>query len=222
VAQVTEHGTRTNVELLGLTQEFLRNELGRQAPDSLLGTAWDEFYRVYNELLRRFALARGVRGADVDDCLQEVWFEIARSLAEFEHPRDRPGLRAWLYTVVRSKANDMFRRSTRRQADSLDVARQAGAEPMSPATEPGSTSTEEWERALLETVLDELRSDVSEENRKLLQMRLVDRRDVAEVAAELGISPEQVWYRQHRLLKKLKARMALFTGEQFGGDDATQ
>src|SRR4029079_8156696 len=77
-AVVAERGTRTNVELLGLTQEFLRSEVRRQAPDSLLSTVWDEFYRVYNELLRRFAVARGLRGADVDDCLQEVWFEISR------------------------------------------------------------------------------------------------------------------------------------------------
>jgi RNA polymerase sigma factor (sigma-70 family) len=218
---VAERGTRTNVELLGLTQEFLRSEVRRQAPDSLLSTVWDEFYRVYNELLRRFAVARGLRGADVDDCLQEVWFEISRSLAEFEHPHNRPGLRAWLYSVVRSKANDHFRRSTRRQADSLDAARQAGVEPVSSASDPASPP-QEWEQALLETVLQELRGELSEENRRLLEMRLVDQRDVAEVAAELQITSEQVWYRQHRLLKKLKVRMSLFTGEQFGGGDAIQ
>src|SRR5262249_10585267 len=153
---VAERGTRTNVELLGLTQEFLRSEIARQAPDSLLNTVWDEFYRVYNELLRRFAVARGLRGADVDDCLQEVWIEIARSLADFEHPADRPGLRAWLYSVVRSKANDLFRRATRRKAESLDAARQAGAEPLSPDSDPSASGMQEWERALLETVLGEL------------------------------------------------------------------
>jgi hypothetical protein len=42
---------------------------------------------------------------------------------------------------------------------------------------------------------------------------------VADVAAELQLSPEQVWYRQYRLLKKLKARMAMFTGEPLGSGD---
>lgn len=216
---MSERGLKTNVELLGLTQEYLRNELERQAPDSFLSTAWDEFYRVYNELLRRFAVARGLRGANVDDCLQEVWFEIARSLAEFERPQDRPGLRAWMYSLVRSKANDQFRRANRRREASLDEARLAGVEPQSPASDSAQASQHEWERALLETVVEELRGEISPENCRLLQMRLIEQRDVAEVAAELQISPEQVWYRQHRLMKKLKARVALFTGEQFGDDE---
>ncbi|HUG93557.1 MAG TPA: hypothetical protein VML55_22140 [Planctomycetaceae bacterium] len=46
------------------------------------------------------------------------------------------------------------------------------------------------------------RRGVSETNVRLLELRLVEGRDVAETAAELGISAEQVWYRQHRMVKK--------------------
>jgi DNA-directed RNA polymerase specialized sigma24 family protein len=121
--------------------------------------------------------------------------------------------------LVRSKANDLFRRATRRQAESLDAARRAGVEPVCPASDPASPSQQEWESALLEITLTELRRDVSLTNCRLLEMRLVEQRDVAEVAAELGLSREQVSYRQHRLLKKLKARIGLFTGENLGGSD---
>ena len=216
-----EPGTRTNVELLGLTQEYLRCELQRQAPQSLLVTAWDEFYRIYNAMLRRFAQSRGLRGTNVDDCLQEVWFEVARSLSAFEHPWDRPGLRAWLYAVVRSKANDLFRRTTRRREESLEEARAAGMEPQSPPSDPAALSQQQWERTLLETTIENLRGELSQTNAELLQMRLVEQRDVAEVAAALRISPEQVWYRQYRLLKKIRARMAVFSGEPFDGGDST-
>lgn len=217
---VREPGTQTNVELLGLTQEYLRCELQRLAPDSLLVTAWDEFYWIYSGLLRRFAVAQGLRGTDVDDCLQEVWFEVAQSLNEFEHPQERSGLRAWLYAVVRSKATDIFRRNARRREESLDAARATGIEPQSPPSELAAQAQYEWERTLLETTVESLRGELSPTNAELLQLRLVEQREAAEVAVALQISVEQVWYRQYRLLKKVRARMAVFSGQAFGRTDA--
>ena len=217
---VSDSVTHTNIKLLGQTQEYLRCAVERLAPDSLLSEAWDEFYRIYNVLLRRFAVSRGLRGSDIDDCLQEVWLEVARSLSEFQRPLDRPGLRAWLYTLVRSKANGLFRRSARRREQTLEEAQAAGSEPQGASSDPATLLQEQWERTLLETVCEDVREELSDDNARLLQMRLVEQRDVADVAAELQLSPEQVWYRQYRLVKKLKARMAMITGESMGMDDS--
>jgi len=212
-------GTKTNVILLGWTQEYLRTVLAEGNPDSVLAAAWDEFYRVYDGLMRRFAMARGLVGADVDDCVQAVWMQIASSLGEFEHPESHAGLRSWLYTLVRSRAGDLLRRKSRRPAESLDRARDAGYEPADPVADPGRQLEKEWEHALLETLLDELRQEISEINWRLLKMRCLEGREVPVVASELGLSSEQVWYRQRRLLKKLRARVAVFTGQSFAADE---
>lgn len=212
-------GTKTNVVLLGWTQEYLRTLLAEESPDSVLAAAWDEFYRVYDSLMRRFAMARGLSGADLDDCVQAVWMQIASQLNEFKHPESHAGLRSWLYTLVRSRAGDLLRRKSRRPAESLERAREAGYEPADPAAEPGRQLETSWEHALLETLLDDLREEVSEINWRLLKLRCVEGREVADVARELGLSSEQVWYRQRRLLKKLRARMAVFTGQAFEADE---
>jgi DNA-directed RNA polymerase specialized sigma24 family protein len=68
-------------------------------------------------------------------------------------------------------------------------------------------------------LLEELRQEVTETNWRLLRMRCLEGREVADVAAELGLSSEQVWYRQRRLMKKLQARVAVFTGQTLGSDD---
>jgi RNA polymerase sigma factor (sigma-70 family) len=214
-----ENPLQTNLDLLRNAQEYLAALLAARQPDSLLAQSWDEFYRVYSEMVRRFVHAQGVHGADADDCVQTVWMAVARQLVHFEHPQDRPGLRAWLYTIVRSKAGDLFRRRSRRRTESLDRGLDAGAEPAAPDADPSKQFDGEWERALLGTMLADLRREVPEENFRLLEMRLVEGKDVAEVAAALDLEPEQVWYRQHRLVKKLKARMAVFTGEALGGTD---
>jgi RNA polymerase sigma factor (sigma-70 family) len=216
---VTKAGSETNIVLVGWVQEYLRSQLQQNTPDALLTAAWDEFYRVYDDLMRRFAVARGLSGSDVDDCLQAVWLEVASSFGDFEHPVDHSGLRSWLYMLVRSKAGDLLRKKLRRPAESLDAAREFGAEPLDREGDPTQVMEKEWERALLETLLEELRQEITETNWRLLRMRCLEGREVADVAAELGLSSEQVWYRQRRLMKKLQARVALFTGQSLGGDE---
>ena len=115
-------------ELVENSQEFLRAAMAEQMPDALLTAAWDEFYRVYDVLIRRFAVARGVRGADVDDCVQDVWSEIAKRLVGFQITSEA-GLRSWLFALVRSRATDMFRRRTRRPLAFLGDSLQEGLEP---------------------------------------------------------------------------------------------
>lgn len=209
-------GTQTNVVLLGWTQEYLRSLLEQGASDSVLTIAWDEFYRIYDDLMRRFAVARGLRGADVDDCLQAVWIEIASSLTDFERLASRPGLRSWLYTLVRSKACDILSSRARRSAESLDVACLAGNEPVDNRFDPQRTIEDQWRQSLLETLLEDLRDEISETNWRLLQLRFVQGREAAEVALELGLSSAEVRYRQHRLVKRLRMRAAALTGDFLG------
>jgi RNA polymerase sigma factor (sigma-70 family) len=205
--------------LVGWAQDYLRSVLQRHTPDALLTAAWDEFYRVYDGLMRRFALSRGLVGSDVDDCLQAVWLEVAARFAEFKHAETHAGLRSWLYLLVRSKASDLLRRRLRQPAESLDASRAVGCEPAEPAADPNRLQEQQWERALLETLLEELRQEISDTNWRLLQMRCLEGREVPDVAAELGLTAQQVWYRQSRLMKKLQARVALFTGQPLGGSN---
>jgi RNA polymerase sigma factor (sigma-70 family) len=215
---VNRVGTQTNEVLLGWTQEYLRSLVSRGSPDSVLAVAWDEFYRIYDDLMRGFAVARGVRGSDVDDCLQAVWMEIARNLTDFEHPAGRPGLRSWLYTLVRSKACDLVYRQTRQRIDSTEKSRQSGREPIDEGPQPSERIEGEWQQAVMQTLLAELKPEISPANWRLLQMRFTDGCKVAEVAAELGLSPEEIRYRQFRLLKKLRKRAAALIGQPLDDD----
>ena len=206
----------TYLPLLKNTQAYLRSLLERQAPDTVLTEAWEHFYRIYNGVIRRFVIAHGIRDADVDDCVQDVWSEVAARLVEFRRPRNRPGLRAWLYTLVRSTTTNVLRGKARHPAGSLDEAIRAGDEPSSNESDPADVCQWQWENALLSTVLAELRSEVSQRNSRLLHMRLIETRSVAEVAAALSLTREQVRSRQYRMLRKLRARMAVYTGRHFG------
>lgn len=204
---------KTRLSLLHNTQAFLKALLEEEVPDSGLVQAWQEFYRVYDGLIRRFVIARGVSGADVDDCVQEVWMEVVVRLTGFNRPPNRPGLRSWLYTLVRAKASNLFRRKSRWSTESLERAKRAGREPSEPSADPAASLEKEWQHALLETVLDEFQQEVSEINHQVLRMRWIDNRSVNDVASSLSLTPEQVRSRSHRTMKKLRDYLAHFTGE---------
>jgi len=202
--------------LLRSTQEYLQALLKDQAPDSLLEESWQEFYRIYSDLVRRFVGAHKVPEADLDDCIQEVWSAVAVKLADFRHPQSRPGLRAWLYAVVRSKAMDVMRRRARHAATSLGTAIKQGQEPQDNEPDTASRYEQQWNDAMVRTLLADLRGQVSEINYRVLQLRFVEGCRVAEIATRLDLKPEQVRYRQHRMLRKLRARLNVYTGNQFG------
>lgn len=208
----------TNVALLQQTQQYLRRQLEQNASDSLLSAAWDEFYRMYSAVIRRFVVAQGVRGADVDDCVQEVWNAVALKLGDFQHPGDRPGLRSWLYSVVRSKATDMMRRQLRHPAGRLEACLEKGFEPISHEPDPGEIMQRNWDASMLRTAIDELPKYVSKRTFQAFYLRAVEERSEAETAEILGLTVEQVRYRKHRAQKKLKSLVAVYTGQPLGAE----
>lgn len=210
----------THLPTLWGAQNYLQALLDDKAPDSLVAGTWDDFYRLYDGLIRRFVVAQGVPQSDVDDCVQEVWTEVAARLVKFDRPADRPGLRAWLFALVRSKATNVYRKRARQPAASLDDLISGGHEPGHAEDDPAALYEQQWEKTILETVFDQLREEMSPTNVQVMQMRLIDHRTVAEVSSELHMPPALIHARQHRILKKLRARVALYTGDPLGAEFA--
>jgi RNA polymerase sigma factor (sigma-70 family) len=169
-------------------------------------------------LVRRFAVARGVRGADVEDCVQQVWSEVSRRLVGFKITSEA-GLRSWLFAVVRSRATDMFRRRARRPLALLGDSIQEGFEPPDREPDPSTRYEDAWQEAVLQTMVLKLESEVSELNFEIFRLRSLEGICVSEAAEIVGVTPNQVRYRHHRTMKKLKAIASLYLGREFHGID---
>jgi RNA polymerase sigma factor (sigma-70 family) len=87
------------------------------------------------EAIHRFLVASAGPGA-ADDCFQETFIAALRA-----YPRLRPdsNLRAWLFTIARSKAIDHHRGARRRPVPMAEVP-----EPAVGASEPASLDGELW------------------------------------------------------------------------------
>ena len=205
-----------SVGRLNSTKEYIRSLVEQQQPDSVLSRAWDQFYVLYDRVIHRFATACGMSREDVEDCSQTVWLHVLTRLRDFKPHGERSGLRAWLHTLVRCKAADLVRAKVRRATESLDQALEAGDEPASLDSDPARIVEAKWQLAVLDSVMEGLQEEETRPNRLIVQRRLIERRPVAEVAAELGLTAEEVSYRQHSLVEKIRVRVAFLTGEPLG------
>jgi RNA polymerase sigma-70 factor (ECF subfamily) len=203
--------------------------------------AWDEFFRIYEPLLRgyiadcnrRYTL--GIRDDDREDVKQTVLLSLLRSMPSFRLDHEGKGrFRTWLWRVTHNATIDWVRKHRRRhkpgkaEAEADSTAVPAAAAPMrevlsteldglvcDDAPEPDAQVIEEslWEvrRKILEQVKEEMQSA-----KKWLcfELHFLNRRPSAEVAAELGLSVSAVNTYTSRVLARIRELCAYYDVER--------
>src|SRR4051794_35513044 len=90
-----------------------RETLIRRFRDGNDPRAWDEFYRLYEPLVRAYVRRFGLRDHDVDDLVQDLFVKLRDQLARFELDPGKGRFRAWLRTVVDNTVRDWLDRAGR-------------------------------------------------------------------------------------------------------------
>ena len=165
-------------------------------------SAWEMFHAWADDRIQKFAGAYRARGVDVEDCAQETWMHVAAQLPDFRLDPSRGKFSTWLYAIVRSKAIDQLRRASRfatTQAPLAEVTAQSNG--------PLDDCIRNESLAAARSAMQKLQPLCSQETYRVLKMRLLEGKEVGEVADVLGLSPSQVWTREHRARRKLRKLM---------------
>jgi RNA polymerase sigma-70 factor, ECF subfamily len=158
--------------------------------------AFEAIYRTLTPRLKRYA--RGLVGQDADDVVAEAWLQIVRDLAEFDGDWD--AFRGWTTRIVRNRAIDHIRSSTRRhrRAETLDVALD-------------KPSTDDTEAAAAESISTaaaiELVATLPQDQAEAVLLRAVVGLDAKTAGDLLGKRPGAVRVSAHRGLKTLARRL---------------
>lgn len=139
-----------------------------------------------------------------DDVLQEVWLHVLLRPPSDEVAAAVDRLAAWLAGVLRHKAADVVRQLSRHRYVSLDDVLTAGGEPapLDSPPEPYSNLTELAERT--RTAISHLSVSSAGENVRLLELRYISGKSVAEIAAITGLTPEVVSARLQRAKRRVR------------------
>jgi RNA polymerase sigma-70 factor (ECF subfamily) len=163
--------------------------------------AWDRFVELYTPLLYYWARRVGLQESDAADLVQEVFTVLVQKLPEFSYDRSK-SFRAWLRTVTLNKWRERQRRAGSR--------REEGAGALSGLADPDPAEAlwdAEYRQQLVRRALEVMQGEFQPATWKACWSVVVEGRPVADVAAELGLSPGAVRSAKFRVLTRLRGEL---------------
>jgi RNA polymerase sigma-70 factor, ECF subfamily len=160
-----------------------------------------ELVREHSAFVWRSLRNLGIRDADLEDMLQEVFLVVHRRSGEYE---ERNRQRAWIYSICKRVAMAQRRKVTRRREDiSADVP-----EERAPATQ--LQSLEQREALALG---HRLLSLLTAEQREIFMLYEVEQLPMAEIAAALGCPLQTAYSRLHAARRRVALGLDKSRGE---------
>jgi RNA polymerase sigma-70 factor, ECF subfamily len=169
--------------------------------------AWRAMVRLYSPLVYSWCGRSGVRGADADDVVQEVFQAAATHLAHFRRDREADTFRGWLRGITRNVVLMHFRRGAR-QPRAIGGA--DGLLQLHEATDPAARVNDDDDDARAEAdelqrrALELVRGEFEERTWQMFWRATVEGRSPVDLAAELGVTPAAVRKAKSRVLHRLK------------------
>ena len=174
------------------------------------GASWLEFLGIYQPVVYRMARRRGLQDADAHDVMQQVFTSIAGSIDRWEASADRPPFRAWLTTIARNAITTALTRRPRdRAAGTTSVADMLEQQPDAGQTE--SELFAETRREIVRRAAELIRSEFSQATWDIFQKTSLEGVSVSEAAQISGRSAGAVYVARHRVLTRLKEKIAEFS-----------
>lgn len=175
--------------------------------DDLLDPAneqvWQQFDTRYRPILLAFALRLGLQPEDAADAAQETLRRFVASYRDGKYRRERGRLRSWLVGIARHCILDLQQQAaSRRERPGLTaIGRLPDEEQLTTIWD------DEHEREVLRQALFALRAEtkLDEKTVRAFEQTALAQRRPADVAAELGLTLNDVYLAKHRCLRRLRS-----------------
>ncbi|TWT41984.1 RNA polymerase sigma factor [Phycisphaerae bacterium RAS1] len=166
------------------------------------GNVWQEFDSRYRPLILAYARRLGLGEHEAADVAQETLLRFVRDYRDGKYERQRGRLRSWIIGIVKHCVLAAREQSARRRADgNIDTIE---------ALPDDAWLEAEWEaqrtQLLLRRALDELRrsSRTSDKTIQAFERFVLHERSAADVASELGMTPQDVYMAKNRVAERLR------------------
>ena len=171
--------------------------------------AWGEFDAIYRPLLRRFAQARKLAAADVEEIVQETMLTVTEHIGEFAYEPGKGSFRGWLLTIVNNKISSRFRRQEPMPADTEQLAALASSE-----KGPAELFDLMWMEEHLRACLGAVRGEVPAATFDAYEMYVIKQKEVNEVCAAVGINANLLYQIKYRLNRRVLEKFRELVGSE--------
>ena len=175
--------------------------------------SWQEFYDLYGDLIRSFAIRAGLTESEAEDVVQETVIGVARKLPEFHYEPAKCLFKTWLLNQTVWRIKDQLRKrppAAHLRIASHDTARTATVEriPDDSEGELAALWEKDWHHAVLTTALQRVKQSANAKDCQMFDLYVVRGQEAGEVAASLGVSVARVYLAKHRIGKLVQREVA--------------
>jgi RNA polymerase sigma factor (sigma-70 family) len=184
--------------------------------------AWAEFVDIYEPLIYRLAVNKGLQDADAQDLCQDVFRAVAAAIERWDPDPAKGRFRAWLFRIARNLLVNFLASQGRQVRGSGSTSVQELLEAQ-PAGDPEAEAefAAEFKRRAFRWAADQVKNEFADSTWQAFWKTGIDNKPVTAVAKELGLSAGAIYIARTRVLARLRDRVAQLTedsGLSLGGD----
>ncbi|VGO17978.1 RNA polymerase sigma factor [Pontiella sulfatireligans] len=170
--------------------------------------AWQDFHNTYGRLIFGYSLHFDINYAEAEDIVQEVCVKVFRQIVRFDYSPERGRFRGWLKTITRNAVIDYLRRKQNRRHVDEEFRDQQLRDLEAESAADDETWHLEWEKAIYEAALEQVRKRVGEKTFRIFQRYVLDGHSATEVSDETTLDANAVYAVKHRVLKFIREEIA--------------
>jgi RNA polymerase sigma factor (sigma-70 family) len=166
--------------------------------------AWREFAAIYQPLIQRLAVQRGLQHADAQEVAQEVLLAVAGAIGRWEPDPNRASFRTWLFRIARNLMINLLKQKQRLPrvsggSDLVDLLNQQ------PARDGDSELFDhEFRREVFRWAAERVRGEFRDSTWQAFWRTCVDGEDISVVADSLKLSVGAMYVARSRVMTRLK------------------
>ena len=169
--------------------------------DSTDQASWQRLIDLYTPWLHGWLRRCQVPQADAEDFVQEVLTVVANEVRDFHH-NERPGaFRRWLRAILSNRLKGYWRQQQTRTTTGTDSM-------LTMLEDPTSDLDRIWDREhddyVTRRLLELIEPDFAQPTWLAFRRQMIDDRSAADVAAEMGITPNAALIAKSRVLRRLR------------------
>ena len=175
--------------------------------------AWAEFLILYEPLILRLMRRRGLQESDARDTTQQVLLRISGAIERYQPDGAEASFRRWLFRVARNVVVTFLMRKSK-QPESLDEQHLAElCESTLPSSSESDLFDQEYQQQVLAWATEQVRREFRDTTWRAFVETNINGRPIAEVAAELNLSPGSVYVARSRIIARLRTKVEEFEAD---------
>jgi RNA polymerase sigma-70 factor (ECF subfamily) len=184
--------------------------------------SWQDFFNIYWRFIYNAARKAGLTHEEAEDVVQDTIVTVTKKIKDMKYDPALGSFRGWLFTVTRSRVEDVRRKrlpvaprkskEERQHPDRTDTVERI-ADPASLNCD--AIWEDEWKSNLAEAAMERVKRKVNPNHWQIFDFYVLRDWSVNKVMETLNVSRAQVYLAKHRIEPLIKAEIKKLEKEPF-------